>query len=83
MYHDSVLHVIIVATARALKLILTIYQKGLKGNIQILKHTTHVTGKEVPLKFTCDCCNVANNYYEAMVLLNTPTEKHGEEEVTI
>ena len=43
---DNALDVIVVATARALKLNLTIYQKGLKGNIQILKHTTHATAKE-------------------------------------
>ena len=39
-YCDNVLNVIIVVTARALKLNLIIYQKGLEGNIQILRHTT-------------------------------------------
>ena len=57
--------------------------KGLKGNIQILEHTTHATGKEVHLKFTCDHSNVANNHYEAILLLNKPTERNTEEEVTI
>ena len=38
-YCDSVFGVIVVAAAIALKLNLTIHQKGLKGNIQILKHT--------------------------------------------
>ena len=52
MYCDKVHNVIIVATARALKLNLTIYQKGPKGNIQILNHNTLATGKEIPLKFT-------------------------------
>ena len=61
---------LIVATARALKLNLTIYQKGLKGNLQFLKHSTHATGKDVYLKFTCDPSNVANNKYEAILLLN-------------
>ena len=80
---DNVLNVIVVATARALKLNLTIYQKGLKGDIQIFKHTTHATGKEVHLKFTCDPNNAANNYYEAILQLNKPTERNAEEEVTI
>ena len=69
MYCDNVLNVIVVATARALKLNLIIYQKGLKGNIQILKHTTHATGKEVHLKFTCDPSKVANNHYETICSL--------------
>ena len=70
-YCDNVLHVIIVATARALKLNLTIYHKGLKGNIQILKLTTHI-GKEAHLQFTCYPHNAANNHYEATLLLNKP-----------
>ena len=83
MYCDNVHDLIIVATASALKLNLTIYQKGLKENIHILKHNTHAICKEVHLKFTCDPSNVANNHYEAMLLLNKPTERHTEEEVTI
>ena len=82
-YCDNVLNVSVVATARALKLNLTIYTKGLRGNIQILKYTKHATGKEVHSKFTCDPCNVANNHYEAILLLNKPTERNIEEEVTI
>ena len=35
------------------------------------------------LKFTCDPSNVANKHYEAILLLNKPTESHTEEEVTI
>ena len=76
MYCDNVLDPIVVATARALKLNLTIYQKGPKVHIQILKHTTHATGKEVHLKFPCDPSNVANNHYEAPLLLNKPTEEY-------
>ena len=83
MYCYSVLDVITVVTARALKLNLTIYQKGLKGNLHIFKHSTNVRGKEVHLKFTWDPCNVANNYYEAILLLHKPTERHREDEVTI
>ena len=83
MYCDNVLNVIVVATARALKLNITVYQKGPKGNIQILKHTTHATGNKIHLKFTCDSCNAANNHYEAILPLNTPTERNTEEEVTI
>ena len=80
---DNVLDVIIFATARSLKLDLTMYQKGPKGSIQLLKHTTHATGKEVHLKFTCDPTNVATNDYEAILLFNTPTERNTEEVVTI
>ena len=50
MYCDNVLDLIVVATARALKLNLTIYQTGLKGNTKILKHTTHATGKASSLE---------------------------------
>ena len=53
-YYDNVLDVITIATTGALKLNLTLYQKGPKGDIQILKQTTHATGKEVHLKFTQD-----------------------------
>ena len=45
-------------------------------------HTTHARAKEAHLKFTCDPSNVANNHYEAILLLNKPTESHTEEEVT-
>ena len=83
MYCDNVLDLTAVATARALKLNLTIYQKGLKGNIQILKHTTEATAKEAHLKFTCDPSNVANNHYKAILLLDKPTQRLTEEEVTI
>ena len=69
--------------ARALNLNLTIYQKGLTGNIQILEHITHATAKEAHLKSTCDLDNVANNHYEAILLLDEPTQRHTEEEVII
>ena len=80
---EDVLNLIVVATAKALNLKLSIYQKGLKGNIQILLYTTHVTAKEVHLKFTCDPSNVANNHYEALLFLNKSTESHTEQEVSI
>ena len=35
------------------------------------------------MKFTCDPSNVANNHYEPILLLNKPTERNTEEEVTI
>ena len=54
---------------------LKIYQKGPTGNIQILKHITHATAKEAHLKFTCDPSNVANNHYEAILLLDEPTDE--------
>ena len=83
MYCDNVPDLIFVATARELKLNLTIYQKEPKGNIQIFQHTTHVTAKEADLKFTLDPSNVANNHYEAILLINKPTESHTEKEVTV
>ena len=60
MYCENVLNLTVVATAKALKLNLTIYQKRPKGNIQILKHTTDARAKEAHLKFTCDLNNVAD-----------------------
>ena len=74
---------IVVAMARALNLNLKIYQKGPKGNIQILEYITHPTGNEAHMKFTCDPSNVANNNYEAILLLNNSTQRHTDEEVTI
>ena len=82
-YCENVLDLIVVAMARALNLNLTIYQKGLTGNIQILKHTAHATAKEAHLTFTCDHSNVADNHYEAILLLDKPTESHTEEEVNV
>ena len=82
-YCENVLNLIVVDMARALKLNLTIYQKGPKGNIQILKYTTDATAKEDHLKFTCDPIDVDNNHYKAILLHNKPTESHTEEEVTI
>ena len=79
-YCDNVFDVTVVATERALKLNLTIYQKGPKG---ILQHTTHAAGKEVHLKFKCDPSNVVNNSYESISLLNKPIEMHTGEELTI
>ena len=35
------------------------------------------------MKFTCGPSNVANNHYEAILLLNKPTESHTEEQVTL
>ena len=68
---------------RALNMNLKIYQKGPTGNVQILKHITHATAKEANLKFTCDPSNMANNHYEAILLLDEPTQKHTDETVTI
>ena len=82
-YCDSILNLIVVALARALNLDFKIYQKGPKGDIQILKHPTDATAKEAHLKFTCDPSNVANNHYEAILLLDEPTNSQTEEEVRI
>ena len=83
IYCDSVLDLIVVAMVRALNMSLKIYQKGLTGNIQILEHITHATAKEAHLKFTHDPSNVANNHYEAILLLDKPTQRHTDEKVTI
>ena len=39
--------------------------------------------REAHLKFPSDPSNVANDHYEAILLLDKPTESHTEEEVTI
>ena len=75
-YCDSVLSVITVATRRALQQNLSIYQKGPKGNMQILEQTTNTTGREVHLKFTWDPCNLANNYHDTILLFHKPSELH-------
>ena len=67
---------------RALNLNLKIYRKGPKGNIPIFEHITHATAKESHLKFTRDHSNVAHNHYEAILLIDEPTQRHKEEEVT-
>ena len=82
-YCDSVLDLIVVATARALELNLKIYQKRPTGNIKILEHITHAIAKEAHLKFTFNLINVAINHYEAILLLDKPTQRHTDEEVTI
>ena len=81
-YCDSVVD-LIVAMARAPDMNLQIYQKGPTGSIQILKHIAHATAKETHLKFTCDPNNVANNHYEAILLIDEPTLRHADEEVPI
>ena len=43
----------------------------------------HATGREAYFKFTYEPSNVANNHYEAMLLLNKPTERNTEEVVII
>ena len=82
-YCDSIVDLIVVAIARALNMNLKIYQEGTSGNIQILEHITNATGKEIYLKFTQDHTNVANNHYNATLLLDKPTPRHTDEEVTI
>ena len=81
-YCDNGLDIIVIATTRALKLSLIMYQKGPKGNIQILEQTKHATGKEVHLKFTWES-HLANNHHEAILLLHKPAERHREDVVTI
>ena len=82
-YCNSVVDLIVVAMARALNMNLKIYQQGTLGNIQILEHITNATGKEIHLKFTHDHSNVANNHYNAILLLEECTLRHTDEEVTI
>ena len=82
-YYNSIVDLIVVAVARALNMNLKIYQQGTSGNIQILEHITNATHKEIHLKFTQDHTNVANNHYDAILLLDEPTPRHTDEEVTI
>ena len=82
-YCNSIVDLIVVATARALNMNLKIYQKGPLGNIQILEHITNATAKEIHLKFTHDPSNVANNHYDSIMLLEEPTPRHTDEEVKI
>ena len=83
IYCASVVDLIVVAMARALNMNFKIYQKGPTGNIQILEHITHATTKEAHLKLTHDPSIVANNHYDAILLLDEPTLRHTDEEVTI
>ena len=62
---------------------LKIYQKGPLGNIQILEHITNAIAKEIHFKFTHDPSNVADNHYDSILLLEEPTLRHTDEEVTI
>ena len=82
-YCNSVVDLIIVATARALNMNLKIYQKGPMGNIQILEYITYATAKEIHLKFTHDPSNVASNHYDSILLLEEPSLSHTDIEVTI
>ena len=82
-YCDIMVDLTVVAMARAINMHLKIYQQGTSGNIQILEHITNATGKEIHLKFTQYHTNVANNHYNAILLLDEPTLRHTDEEVTI
>ena len=82
-YCDSIVDLIVVAMARALNVNLKIYQKGPLGNIQILEYITNATVKEIHLKFTHDPSNVASNHYDSILLLEEPTPRHTDEDVTI
>ena len=82
-YCNSIVDLIVVAMARALNMNLKIYQKGTSGNIQILEYISNATAKEIHLKFTHDPSNVARNHYYCILLLEEPTLRHTDEEVTI
>ena len=82
-YCNGVVDLIVVAMPRALNMNLKIYQKGPMGNIQILEYITNATAKEIHLKFTHDPSNVSSNYYDSILLLEEPTLRHTDEEVTI
>ena len=53
------------------------------GNIQILEYITHATAKEINLKFTHDPSNVVSNHCDSILLLEEPTPRHTDKEVTI
>ena len=71
-YCDSAVNLIIITTAKALNLNLSIYQKGPDGNIQVLEQTTDIRGREVHLKFIWDPNNPTNNHYDAILLFDKP-----------
>ena len=51
--------------------------------IQILEYITHATAKEIHLKFTHDPSNLASNHYDSILLLEEPTLRNTNEEVTV
>ena len=53
-YCDSVINLIIIATSKAIKMNMSIYQKGPDGNIQVIGQTTDTRGREARLQFTQD-----------------------------
>ena len=69
-YCKSIVDVIIIDTANALKMNLSIYQKGLDRNIQFIEQTTDVKGREVKLKVTQDPQNPTYNHYDAVFLFD-------------
>ena len=79
-YGKSVLNVIIIATTRALKLNLSIYQKGPNGNIQIVEQTTCTRGRDFNLRFMWDSQYPANNNYDGILCFNKPAEIHQQDE---
>ena len=51
-YCDNFINVIIIATAAALHMNVSIHQKGPHGNIKFIEQITYIRGREVYLKFT-------------------------------
>ena len=78
-YCNSVVDLIIIVTANALNLNLSIYQQLPHGNIPIIEQTMDTRSREVHLKFMCDP-HKTNNHHDAILLFHKPAKLCQEEE---
>ena len=69
---DSIVGVIIVSIIKALYLNLSIYQKLLDRNIQVIEQATDMRGRAVHLKLMQDPQNASHNHYDAILLFDKP-----------
>ena len=67
-YSNSTVDVIIITTANALHLNMSIYKQGPDGNLQLIEQTSDNKGRDVHLKFTHDPQNLTHNHYAAILL---------------
>ena len=71
-YCDRVVDLIIIITAKALNVHLSVHQKGPDGNIQVIEQTTDTRGREVYLKFMWGTQNPTKNHCGAFWLFDKP-----------
>lgn len=67
-FNSNVVDVIISCASMALNLNLFIYQKGINGKVQVIKHVTHPSSTPVHLKFTHNNALPAANHYEPITV---------------